>query len=155
MEKDWERAIERGDVEWVHSIVSDVASEHAATDPGSEKGVKQRTTAEDSLSPLINSKDQHGQTALMVAAMRGHTQIVRLLVESRAELNHTAKYNLSALMLAVVNNHIEIVHILARAGADQSIRGAGAPGFASLTALELAEKAGREDIAAILRGPEP
>ena len=126
MEKDWERAIQTGDAGWVRSLI--------------EHGLE------------INSKDRHGQTGLMLAAMKGHTEIVRLLVENNAELNHTAKYHLSALMLAVINNHIEIVSLLAQAGADQSARGSGAPGFAGLTALELAEKSGYEEIAAILRG---
>ena len=126
MEKDWERAIHSGDVGWVRSLI--------------EHGLE------------INSKDRHGQTGLMLAAMKGHTEIVRLLVENKAELNHTAKYHLSALMLAVINNHIEIVSLLAQAGADPSIGGTGAPGFAGLTALELAERAGYVEIAAILRG---
>jgi ankyrin repeat protein len=54
-------------------------------------------------------------------------------------------------MLAVVNGHEEIVRILAEAGADRQIRGTGAPGFWEKTALQLAEDAGREEIAAILR----
>jgi ankyrin repeat protein len=91
----------------------------------------------------------------MVAAARGHVELAQLLIENGAELNHTAKYQLSALMLAVINSHIEIVQALVIAGADQSIRGTGAPGFAGLTAQELAEKAGYEKIAALLQSATP
>ncbi|MGH9783827.1 MAG: ankyrin repeat domain-containing protein [Terriglobia bacterium] len=125
MEKEWEQAIRRGDVDLVRRLV--------------EQGA------------VIDSKDRHGQTALMIASMRGHTDVVRLLVENRAELNHTAKCHLSALMLAVINGHAEIVRILAEARADAEIRGTGAPGFYGMTALQLAEGMKRDEIVAILK----
>jgi ankyrin repeat protein len=125
MTKEWEQAIQRGDCEAPGRLIEGGAD--------------------------INSKDQHGQTGLMVAAMRGHTELVRLLVERGADLDVTAKYNLSALMLAVINGHVEIVRILADASADTTIRGSGAPGFHGKTALNLAEGAGRDEAAAILR----
>ena len=134
MERDWERAIERGDAEWVRNIL-----EH--------------TTDERARHAMINSKDQHGQTGLMVAAVRGHAAVVRLLLENQAELNHTAKYHLSALLLATINRHAEIVRLLVDAGADREIRGTGAVGFAGLPALELAGTSGYEEIAALLRAP--
>ena len=132
MEKDWEQAIERGDSEWIRNILEHTADEKARQ-------------------ALINSRDQHGQTGLMVAAARCHSKVARLLIENKAELNHTAKYHLSALMLAAINRHAEIVQLLVAAGAEREIRGSGAPGFAGLTALELAEQAGFEEIAAQLR----
>ena len=136
MQKDWRQAVTIGDEDWVRSIL-DHSKEEAA------------------LRETINSKDQHGQTGLMVASIYGHTEVVRLLVEQGAELNHTAKFNLSALMLAVINRHAEIVSILVNAGADREIRGSdgknSAPGFSGLTALALAEKAGHDEIADLLR----
>ena len=125
MTNEWEKAIRVGDVEELRRLA----------DAGAD----------------VNSRDKHGQTGLMLAAMRGHTEVVRLLVERGADLNVTAKYKLSALMLAVLNNHTEIVHVLAEAGADGTIRGTGAPGFQDKTALDLAEDAGRNEIAAMLR----
>ena len=125
MEQEWEQAIRSGDSALVRQLI--------------ERGA------------AIDSKDKHGQTGLMVASMRGRTAVVRLLIESGADLNHTAKYNLSALMLAVIQGHAEIVRALTEAGADTQIRGTGAPGFSGFTALELAERAGREEIAGILR----
>jgi len=125
VEKEWERAIVKGDLDAVRRLL------------------EQRV--------VIDSKDRYGQTALMIAATQGHTEVVRLLVEKGAELNTTAKYHLSPLMLAVINGHKEIVRILAEAGADRQIRGTGAPGFWEKTALQLADDAGREEIASILR----
>lgn len=135
MTKEWERAVQRGEVEELRRLIAASAADNSPVD-----------------SP-IDSKDKHGQTALMLAAMKGHTEVVRLLVQNGADLNVTAKYNLSALMLAVINNHTEIVRILVQAGADREILGTGAPGFYKKSALQLAEDAGRSEIAAILRNP--
>jgi ankyrin repeat protein len=86
----------------------------------------------------IHTRDEHGQTALMLAAIEGHGHVVEWLVEHGAMLDHTAKYGLSALMLAVLNGHAEVVRILVRAGANLALRGTGAPGFSGKTALDLA-----------------
>jgi hypothetical protein len=55
-------------------------------------------------------------------------------------------------MLAAIRNQPKIVRALVVAGADLTIRGAGAPGFHDKTALDLAEAAGHAEVAAILRG---
>lgn len=125
MQKEWETAIRHGDLDQVRTLMA------AGMD--------------------INSKDRYGQTGLMVASIRGHTEVVRSLIDHGAELNVTAKFHLSALMLAVINGHTEIVRLLAGAAADRDLRGSGAPGFFGKTALALAESAGREEIAAILK----
>jgi ankyrin repeat protein len=111
----------------------DLAWENAATD-GDVESVRQLLQA----SADINSRDRHGNTALMLAAHRGHGALVELLIENGADLNVTAKYRLSAIMLAVVAGHAEIARRLARAGAALDIRGSGAPGFAGKTAYDLA-----------------
>ena len=41
-------------------------------------------------------------------------------------------------MLAIVAGHKEVARLLAKAGADLSLRGTGAPGFADKTAFDLA-----------------
>jgi ankyrin repeat protein len=113
MRPEWEAAVRAGDVKTVERL----------SDAGFD----------------IDALDRYGQTALMLAAMEGHTAVVRVLVARGAKLNHTAKYHLTALMLAVLNGHEHIVRELAGAGADLSLRGSGAPGFHGKTALELAE----------------
>ena len=86
----------------------------------------------------VDTRDEHGQTALMLAAVDGHDHIVQWLVAHGAVLDHTAKYGLSALMLAVLNGHVNIVRTLVRAGANLGLRGTRAPGFAGKKALDLA-----------------
>jgi ankyrin repeat protein len=105
MKPEWEKAARTGDLAAMRQIL-----ESSAT----------------STNDIINSKDRHGQTALMLAAMRGHASVVDLLVARGAELNHAAKYNLSALMLAVINDHPAIVSVLVKARADTALKGNGA-----------------------------
>ena len=99
----------------------------------------------------IDAKDGYGQTALMRAAHAGQREAVQWLVAHGANLDHTSKFHLSALMLAVIANHDKIARMLVRAGADTSITGAGAPGFAGKTAADLAEESGATKLAAAIR----
>lgn len=98
----------------------------------------------------VDAKDRYGQTALMLAAVHGHSDTVRILVTHGADTNVTAKFGLSALMLAVVNGHADIARQLVDAGTDLSLKGSGAPGFAGKTALELAEHAELTELAAYI-----
>lgn len=112
MDAAWEDAVKRGDVPMVLDLLSRGAD--------------------------VDARDRHGQTALMLSAHAGHRQVVETLIGHRANLNITAKFGLSALMLAVVAGHEEVALLLAKAGADLSLRGSGAPGFAGKTAHDLA-----------------
>jgi ankyrin repeat protein len=102
----------------------------------------------------LDARDEHGLTALMIAARDGRPRAARWLAERGADLDHTAKFHLSALMLAVINGRDSIVGILIDAGADRSVRGSGAPGFDGKTALDLAEAGGREIMIALLKDAE-
>ena len=125
MQKEWERAVRQGDIETLARLLAS----------GSD----------------VNALDQHGQTALMIAARKGQEGLVELLLGYGAALDHTAKYGLSAMMLAVIGGHLGIVEKLVQAGASTSIRGSGAPGFSDKTALDMAIEQGRADIADVLR----
>ncbi len=125
MTAEWEEAVRRGSVEELRRLLAGGAD--------------------------INARDQHGQTALMRAAVAGDDQVADWLIQQGANLNQTAKYGLSALMLAVVNGHAGIVRILLNAGANTGLRGGGAPGFASKTALDLAIDRNAGRIAELLR----
>jgi uncharacterized protein len=98
----------------------------------------------------IDARDEHGQTALMQAAVDGHTHVVEWLVGRGATLDHRAKYGLSALMLAVVNGHVDAVRLLVRAGANRELIGSGAPGFVGKTAVDLARTRGERGMVEIL-----
>ena len=99
----------------------------------------------------IDSLDEHGQSALMIAATEGHRHVVEWLSRRGAVLDHSAKYGLSALMLAVINGHVDVVRTLVRAGANHELRGTGAPGFAGKTALDLAIARDEKEMVEILR----
>ena len=99
----------------------------------------------------INARDEHGQTALMLAALEGHGDVIGWLVERGAALDHTAKYGLSALMLAVIRGHVDVVRRLTEAGANRSLLGTSAPGFADKTALDLAIARDEREMIEILR----
>ena len=124
----WEDAIKRGDVQRILELLARGAN--------------------------VNALDRYGQTALMLAAHAGHREVVETLLAHRANLNVTAKYRLSALMLALVAGHEDVARTLARAGADVSLRGTGAPGFAGKTAHDLAVDRGMRELAAELK-PAP
>jgi ankyrin repeat protein len=121
----WEDAIRRGDVEGVRDLL----------DRGAD----------------VDSRDRHGQTALMLAAHAGRRAVIEELLARRANLNATAKYGLSALMLAIVAGHTEVARLLADAGADLSLRGTGAPGFAGKTACDLAVERQMLELSAVLK----
>ncbi|MBI4807393.1 MAG: ankyrin repeat domain-containing protein [Nitrosomonadales bacterium] len=124
MDASWEKAVSRGDAQTARTLLAQ------GTD--------------------VDSRDRFGQTALMLAAHGGQREVVELLLAHRANLNVTAKFGLSALMLAIVAGHTEIAVLLVRAGADQSLRGGGAPGFAGKTAYDLATERGMQELSAIL-----
>ena len=100
-----------------------------------------------------DARDRYGQTGLMRASHAGHATVVALLIRHGAALDVTAKFGLSALMLAVVAGHGEVARQLAQAGADRSLRGSGAPGFAGKTARELALDHGLGELAEELAAP--
>lgn len=124
MDAAWEEAVKRDDVQAVRTLLAQGAD--------------------------MDARDRHGQTALMLAAHAGHREIAGMLIAHHANLDVTAKFGLSALMLAIVAGHAEIAGMLAQAGADLSLRGSGAPGFAGKTAYDLAVERDMSELAKIL-----
>jgi uncharacterized protein len=121
----WEDAIKRGDVQ--------IVNDHLGRDID------------------VEARDRYGQTALMLASHAGHLEVVEILIAHQANLNITAKFGLSALMLALVAGHAEVARVLAIAGADLSLQGTGAPGFARKTAYDLAMERGMLDLSEVLK----
>lgn len=65
----------------------------------------------------INVTDEHGQTALMLAADQGHIDTVKVLLQHRPLLDLQNKLGATALMFASFNGHLEVVTELLKAGA--------------------------------------
>jgi ankyrin repeat protein len=65
---------------------------------------------------------QHGQTALMLAVSHGRLDMVRLLVETGADMNIQDEDGSTALMCAAEHGHTEIVkYLLSQPDCDSSI----------------------------------
>ena len=91
MDQQWEQAVRDGDAQQVRALLQDGAE--------------------------INSKDQHGLTALMLAVINQHAEIVRLLVRADADVGIRAAgapglENKTALDLARDAGRQEIIAIL-------------------------------------------
>ncbi|MGB6064639.1 MAG: ankyrin repeat domain-containing protein [Desulfomonilaceae bacterium] len=67
----------------------------------------------------VNSRDDRGETALMVACFEGHAEIVGLLLKRGADVNAKTKYGYTALQAASANGHTEIVDLLKGHGAKE------------------------------------
>ena len=65
-----------------------------------------------------NAADLEGSTALMRASRQGHTSLVTLLLEHKADMEMTQHIGLSALMYAVEQDHLPVVQALVHAGAN-------------------------------------
>ena len=63
-----------------------------------------------------------GWTALMHAARDGHTEVVKLLIDNGADLNHKNNGGVTALRTAAREGRTEVVKLLIDNGADQNIK---------------------------------
>ena len=66
----------------------------------------------------VNIANGDGRTALMRSAKRGHTDIVRYLIDNGADPRKRDKNNKTALMGAAKKGHVDICRMLVHAGAD-------------------------------------
>ncbi|KAK1468711.1 hypothetical protein CMEL01_00478 [Colletotrichum melonis] len=94
---------------------------------------------------LINAKSGNGATALQVAALNGHTEVVVMLLSRGANLHATGGQNGTALQAASLSGHEDVVEILLDKGADPNMRG----GYLA-TPLQAAALKGHRDIVAVL-----
>ena len=84
-------------------------------------------------------------TPLHVAAVKGHTEVVKLLLEAGADKNAAVLNGRAALHLGAMKGHSEVVKLLLEAGADKD-----ATSFAGMTALHLAAVFGCLEVAKLL-----
>lgn len=88
----------------------------------------------------------NGMTAVMNAALEGHSEVIEVLVENGAELNAQNKDGWTALMLAALKGHSEVVHVLLEKGADIRLKNT-----AGWTALKAASGSQHPEIIEMLR----
>jgi hypothetical protein len=66
----------------------------------------------------VNVKDVYGMTPLHEAAINGHVEIVRLLLQNGADVNSKSNIGMTTLHFAAINGHVDILHLLVENGAD-------------------------------------
>lgn len=89
--------------------------------------------------------DPEGWTPLIYAALEGHTEIVRFLLTLDIDIDAQAENGMTALMAASRNGHLEVVRILLEHDA-----AVGLVDQHNLTAIDLATRAGNREIADVL-----
>ena len=70
----------------------------------------------------IDEQNSNGLTALMLATIEGHTEIVDILIEAGADLNIQEEHGDTALMKAIYKKNIDIAEMLIDSGADLNIQ---------------------------------
>ncbi len=85
-----------------------------------ELDVVQRRIAEDA--DLNDSLNATGTTPLMRAAFRGHADVVKALIEAKADVNARDVQNETALMMAAEMGHADVVKLLLAAKAEVNVK---------------------------------
>lgn len=67
---------------------------------------------------VVKYHNQHGETALHICASEGFTKLVRILLESGADVNAQNSAGNTALHLSSSNNHLKVAKVLVESGAD-------------------------------------
>lgn len=87
-----------------------------------------------------------GWAPLQYAAFAGHADVVSLLLAKKPDLDKRAPNRQTALMLAARNGHLEVVRLLIEADADMDLTDADGQ-----SAMNLARKSGNTEIADYLK----
>jgi outer membrane protein assembly factor BamB len=86
---------------WDAARTGDVARVRAALDKGAD----------------VNAKSRYGATALSFAADKGHTEVIRLLLDRKADINvQDTFYSMRPLNMALMNEHIDAARLLLERG---------------------------------------
>ncbi len=86
-----------------------------ATDNGDRKAIEILLQA----GACVNQKCREwGRTPLINASMRGHTEIIKFLLDQGADLTQVCSYGRTALYMAVYCGHLETVKFLVSVGAN-------------------------------------
>jgi len=93
----------------------------------------------------VDTRDEHGSTALMWAAVYGHLEIAEVLLDKGADVNSQDESGSTPLLLATKARRPEIVRLLLEKGAK-----ANTPNIHGWTALIYAARGGHTEIAQML-----
>jgi len=74
----------------------------------------------------IDARTDDGSTALWIAALQGHNDVVQKLVQHGADVNACTHDGRSALYAAAYRGHAKVVETLLKAGADPSMKNSDA-----------------------------
>lgn len=98
----------------------------------------------------IKERDEHGETPLHIAAIRGKADIARALIAAGADVNATGNSGATPLHIAASRNHIKFVEVLLENNADM-----GATTRNGTTVLHWAAKESRAaTFSLLLPGPD-
>jgi ankyrin repeat protein len=120
------RAAREGNLELVDFLVRSRANVRARTSWGdsamSLAGQKGHTAVIRRLIEGGGEVNQPGWSAILYAAMEGHVDTVKLLLDKGANPDSRAPSQLTPLMIASRNGHIEVVRLLLAAKADPNAK---------------------------------
>lgn len=86
---------------------------------------KVQAILEESVENLVDSPDAFGMSPLMVAAQKGYTSIVSLLIEHNADVNYSNASGKNSMMMACFGGHLKVAHQLFEHGASVDTRDKG------------------------------
>ena len=93
----------------------------------------------------VNSRDWDNLTALIAAAGKGNMEMLKLLIQNKADPNLSDKDNITAVMEAAIGGHFEVLTYLSSIGADIDI-----PAASGVSPLWLASGGGHVEIVRFL-----
>jgi cytohesin len=93
----------------------------------------------------VDAPNKNGYTPLYIAAGRGHTEAIKLLLAAKASVDAPNKNGSTPLLIVAQQGHTEAIKLLLAANADPTKEVQG------WTALAIADRNGHKDIAALLR----
>ena len=105
-------AVEKGHSEVAKLLLVACVDRHV-TD--SDERTALNLAVEETAEVLLEAQADKGAKPLLVAAAKGHSEVVKLLLETGLEKDLATPYEKTALRLAVENGHVEIVRLLLEA----------------------------------------